>query len=470
MQLTRRGYGVVGVAATLVLAGVIGARPLALVGAGTLFTWVLVALWQASTRFVETDERLSLKLSSERRQIQPDEDATLSVSISDAPVSYPVTVHVEWPVGVDGDDETVRVPSGQSEASTELPFSIPLAGEYSLPELTCEYQSADGLYRQTVPRGEALPIAASPSPSDVHVGTSGDPVTGSYGEHNSQQTGPGVDLVNIREYIPGDAVNHIDWNATARLNQAHVREFESEATRKTRIFIDNRMCLWEGPDGGTKADYLREVVLSILNQVARTGDPVGMTIVDDGGMRTDLGFEATRQRYQDCRQLVSNLSTPSTDRVAAGRPTTTSSADAHRNAQRLAGRGDRFAAAVRPFFDSRDAYVKRLESRPLYETFQTKRMMEQFHGWTVLCTDDTNPQETRAAVKTAVENGGYATVFVAPSALFEAESANDDDRAYGRLVDFETFRRSLDAIPNARAYEVAPELRLRSVLDAGRAT
>ena len=39
------------------------------------------------------------------------------------------------------------------------------------------------------------------------------------GEHLTPQTGQGTELAMIRPYFPGDDVRHIDWNATARLQE-----------------------------------------------------------------------------------------------------------------------------------------------------------------------------------------------------------------------------------------------------------
>ncbi|MDS0300263.1 DUF58 domain-containing protein [Halogeometricum sp. S1BR25-6] len=468
MRLTRRGYGVVGVAATLLVVGAAAERPLALVGAGAVCAWLLVALFRAGQRFAATDGSIALALTADRRRIRPNSETEFRLSIDSSEATHPITVGIEWPVGVDGDARTVFVDPRRSVTEETATCSIPVAGTYELPRLSCTYRSADGLFSQDVSREESLEIdVTAPSPDDIHVGAGGDPLVGTYGDHTSGQRGTGTNFIDIRRYVPGDSVSRIDWNATARFSEAYVREFENETVQQTRLFVDNRACMWEGPQGRTKADYLREVLLGVLTQVEEANDPVGLTVLDDDGLRTDLDYGDSTVHYRDCRRTLTQLSKPMSG-VAAESLTTAGPEMAQRTAGLLAAREDTFARTLRPYFESPESYVLRLDSKPVFEALRRKAVVEKLRGWSVLCTDDTHPQETREAVKQLVDNGGRVTVFLAPSALFESDSADGSNRAYDRLVDFESFRKSIDVIPNVRAYEVAPNDRLQSVLDAGR--
>lgn len=467
MRLTRRGYGVAAVAATLLVVGAAAERPLAIVGAGTLCAWLLVALFRAGRQFATTDDSLALAITADRRRIQPDRETEFRLSVDSSDATHPIAVRIEWPVGVDGESETIAVDPQWSVTEETVVCTVPVAGTYDLPRLSCAYRSADGLFSQVVAREESIELTVTaPSPDDIHIGAGGDPLVGTYGEHTSGQSGAGTNFIDIRRYVPGDSVSRIDWNATARFREPYVREFENETIQQTRLFVDNRACMWEGPQGRTKADYLREALLGVMTQLEESNDPVGLTVVDDDGLRTDLDYADSTLQYRDCRRTLTELSKPAGG-VASESPTTVGPETAQRTAGLLTARTDAFAQTLRPYFQTPESYVLRLDSEPLFETVRRKAVVEKLRGWTVLCTDDTHPQETREAVKQLVENGGRVTVFLAPSALFESESTDDTLRAYDRLVDFESFRKSIDVIPNVRAYEVAPSTRLNAVLDAG---
>ena len=51
------------------------------------------------------------------------------------------------------------------------------------------------------------------------------------GQHRSLRLGEGVELADIREYVPGDDVRAIDWNVTARTGHPHVRVYEADRKR-----------------------------------------------------------------------------------------------------------------------------------------------------------------------------------------------------------------------------------------------
>ena len=58
------------------------------------------------------------------------------------------------------------------------------------------------------------------------------------GEHLTPQTGQGTELAMIRPYHPGDDVRHIDWNATARLQEPYVRVHVGERALTTWLVLD----------------------------------------------------------------------------------------------------------------------------------------------------------------------------------------------------------------------------------------
>jgi uncharacterized protein (DUF58 family) len=48
------------------------------------------------------------------------------------------------------------------------------------------------------------------------------------GQYRSAFRGRGMEFEEVRPYVPGDDVRHIDWNVTARAQQPFVKEFREE--------------------------------------------------------------------------------------------------------------------------------------------------------------------------------------------------------------------------------------------------
>jgi uncharacterized protein (DUF58 family) len=59
-----------------------------------------------------------------------------------------------------------------------------------------------------------------------------------HGDYRTLFRGYGLDLADLREYMYGDDVRHIDWNVTARLQTPYVREFNEEREVAAWFLLD----------------------------------------------------------------------------------------------------------------------------------------------------------------------------------------------------------------------------------------
>lgn len=61
---------------------------------------------------------------------------------------------------------------------------------------------------------------------------------GMSGSRKSSAKGSSVEFSDFREYIPGDDIRRVDWNAYARFGKLYVKEFMEEKEANYHIFID----------------------------------------------------------------------------------------------------------------------------------------------------------------------------------------------------------------------------------------
>ncbi|MCP3989103.1 MAG: DUF58 domain-containing protein [Actinomycetia bacterium] len=96
-----------------------------------------------------------------------------------------------------------------------------------------------------------------------------------HGDHRGLVPGHGSELGETRRYAPGDDVRRIDWNVTARLSEAHIRETIAERELQTWLLIDRSPRL----DFGTALTEKRELVLAAAAAVGfltnRDGNRLG---------------------------------------------------------------------------------------------------------------------------------------------------------------------------------------------------
>lgn len=58
------------------------------------------------------------------------------------------------------------------------------------------------------------------------------------GNHKSKTYGSSCEFADFRDYIPGDDINKIDWNAYARFEKLYIKLYLDERQVHTRIYID----------------------------------------------------------------------------------------------------------------------------------------------------------------------------------------------------------------------------------------
>jgi uncharacterized protein (DUF58 family) len=96
------------------------------------------------------------------------------------------------------------------------------------------------------------------------------------GEHRSASLGIAMELAQVRPYQPGDDVRLIDWNATARMNEPHVRLHVAERALTTWLVFDGSASLGFGTALRRKADVAEGVVLAVGHVASRRGNRLGL--------------------------------------------------------------------------------------------------------------------------------------------------------------------------------------------------
>jgi uncharacterized protein (DUF58 family) len=105
------------------------------------------------------------------------------------------------------------------------------------------------------------------------------------GEHLTPQVGTGTELAMLRPYFPGDDVRHIDWNATARLREPHVRVHVAERALTTFLVLDVSASMGFGTADRRKADVAEGVSLAIGHVATRRGNRLGVVAAGAGDPR-----------------------------------------------------------------------------------------------------------------------------------------------------------------------------------------
>lgn len=475
MYPTRRYWTLVGLGAFFVLFAVSIDRPLALAGAVALSALLVVSQATTVNAFTSADEGLTVEYSLSQSRVTVDGTMFVTMSASQTTASdVSVTVTAQPPLAAHSIPEAERqlhLSPGETTATTSFEVTVPVAGRVELGEPRVELADEQGLFTETYHRGptEAFTIEP-PSPREIHVGQGGEQMLGAYGDHPMNRSGAGLTPAGLRQYIPGDTLNRIDWKATARQATPYVREFEVEAERTTLLVVDHRAAMNVGPAGQTMLDFAREVALGIVQSAEENNDELGFYSVGDAGLTathhpsvTSLGYHRTRSALHELTP-TQRESQQTSDQMAAAHPST-----ARRASQWLTNDTSVFAEQIQPFLTASDVYVERIQGDPLFEAVRRAQFQASGQTWTIILTDDTDRDRIRETARIASKRGHSVLVFMTPTVLFETGTLADLDTAYERYVDFEEFRRELQRLPRVTGFEVGPGDHLETILQMQRA-
>ncbi|KAB1187546.1 MULTISPECIES: DUF58 domain-containing protein [Haloferax] len=462
MVPTRRWALLAGTACFFAVFAVVLGEPVSLFAAGGLTAWLLVAQLDALRTMTTASETLSTTVSVDPSAVSVGDRAAVTVRASlSSPLDAPLDVAFVAPPSVDvSSDEHRRVTlePGETAGSATCSVSFPIAGRIAFESIRVTLHDRMGYFTETVTiETDAACLVESPAPNGIHVGQGGERSGAIFGEHSSDQTGPGLVTRDTRQYLPGDTLSQIDWKTTARMNHPHIREFESESDYLLSLVVDVGSHMNRGPDGRTMFAYGREVALGLVQAAEAYNDPLSTRLVADEGTVWEFGPSSSSNAYQTVRRkLLAYTPATGTARMAES-STPIAPTDALARGAALEGDDSAFARTLRPYLTESTSYVSRVVDKPLFDAVKTACSRVDRDDHLVLVTDDSSKAETYEAVVVAAQRSSRTTVFLTPNVLFDEGPADRNG-----FIEFEEFRKRLDRLPTVTAYEVGPKTAVES--------
>ena len=101
------------------------------------------------------------------------------------------------------------------------------------------------------------------------------------GEYHTSFKGRGMTFSEVRQYQYGDDIRAIDWNVTARYNEAHVKVFEEERELTMMLMVD----ISGSENFGSTSQFKKEIVIEIAATMAfsatQNNDKIGLILFSD---------------------------------------------------------------------------------------------------------------------------------------------------------------------------------------------
>jgi uncharacterized protein (DUF58 family) len=101
------------------------------------------------------------------------------------------------------------------------------------------------------------------------------------GTYTSSFKGQGLAFREVRPYQPGDDVRTIDWNVSARMNEAFVKVFVEEREMTVMLVVDLSASERFGTRRASKVRVASEVAALLAFSAIRNNDRVGLIVATD---------------------------------------------------------------------------------------------------------------------------------------------------------------------------------------------
>ncbi len=115
------------------------------------------------------------------------------------------------------------------------------------------------------------------------------------GNHQSKTYGASCDFADYREYMPGDDIKKIDWNAFARFDKLYYKLYLDERQVHTRIYIDASRSMGYGKDKKDVQAVRLAATLAYLSVCEM--DKVSIYVIHEQGLEELISSMYGKERY-----------------------------------------------------------------------------------------------------------------------------------------------------------------------------
>lgn len=265
--------------APLVIAGLAGFPPYAVLGAWLGLCIALVALdvaLAASPRSVSVTRRVPARA-------RLGEAVPVSVAVHNhGPRELRALLRDAWQptAGAEPARQTLDIPSGERRR-VDIPLLPRRRGELVSEFVVIRSRGPLGLAgRQAVHHVRGAIRVLPAFSSRKHLPSRLARLRELDGNTSIQVRGQGTEFDSLREYVRGDDVRSIDWRATARAGTTMLRTWRPERDRHVVIIIDTGRTAAARVGDGTRADAALEAALLLAALAARAGDHVHLLMYD----------------------------------------------------------------------------------------------------------------------------------------------------------------------------------------------
>jgi uncharacterized protein (DUF58 family) len=130
------------------------------------------------------------------------------------------------------------------------------------------------------------------------------------GLHRHRRAGSGGELLDLRDYRPGDPPRNVAWKLSAKRDRLVTKEYEAETPVRSTILLDASASMRVGPAGQAPFDRLALMGAALARRIVEARDPVGLTIFDEATTSVLQPAPGKRQLIRFYARLAASAAEP----------------------------------------------------------------------------------------------------------------------------------------------------------------
>ena len=169
------------------------------------------------------------------------------------------------------------------------------------------------------------------------------------GMHKSPLRGFSTEFSHHRQYVPGDALRHLDWRVYARTERYYLKLFEAETNFTANLLLDASSSMHFRSGNVSKLEYAKFMAASLAYLCVHQRDSVGLAV-----------FDSVLRSYITPKTTMSVVRTIAEElEKVEGEPRTNISALLHEFANRIPRRG--FVMLFSDLFDHVGEFIQGID-------------------------------------------------------------------------------------------------------------
>jgi uncharacterized protein (DUF58 family) len=227
--------------------------------------------------------RIEVEVELDRERALEGELLDVSIRFAPGEAVERLDVLLELPAGLeleDGDNpSTLRLVEG-GERLLSVRLRCARWGAFRVGRVHLRAHDHFGMFRHEATIDARQPLKVYPTEEAVRTLLRPSETQVFSGNHVARQKAEGIEFADIRQFVAGDRVRHVNWRATARRGELWVNEHHAERNADVVIFLD---VFAEARRGGRSTlDPALRAAASLAARYLRQRDRVGF--VSYGGM------------------------------------------------------------------------------------------------------------------------------------------------------------------------------------------